>query len=386
MKLPETLTTPGLIDFHVHLREPGTNAAETIATGTRAALLGGFALIGDMPNNAPNPTWTKERMLEKHAIARETAYIPTTFHAGSQPESDNIGELEKMAKLSLWLKLYGDPTTNNTNTYVADDFWEIASEWHRVAPNKPIGFHPGDHNLEEMIAKVAGELEHPLFIHHVHSSEQVRIIQRAKAKGLSVASAVTPHHLLKTMHDTRSEGWYARMKPPLARELDAEMLMHHVATGDIEVIETDHAPHAVATKEKAESENPEGIEDKDHATCFGVPGIEFAAKLMFYQVKRDFISLERVVDAMSTKPAELLGLRLDPRTKVVWNMTEYRINDESLQVESNAQWSPFLGKLAIGEVKQLQVSGRTLIDTNETGISDIVGRDPRVITRRGELV
>ena len=100
------ITLPGFVDPHVHLREPSNNTAETIASGTRAALLGGYVLIGDMPNNPGHPTWSEQRMLEKHKMSPDTSYIPVTFHAGSQPESDNVGELAKMAQQSLWLKLY----------------------------------------------------------------------------------------------------------------------------------------------------------------------------------------------------------------------------------------------------------------------------------------
>lgn len=379
-EMASKLLLPGFIDPHTHLREPGTNHAETIASGTRAALLGGYALVGDMPNTPGNPTWSEERILEKHYIARETAYIPSTFHAGSQPESDNIGELEKMANQSLWLKLYGAPTTGNSKDYTAADFRDIVAEWHRVAPDKPIGFHAGKDNLEEMIAMVAGEFEHPLHIHHVSSAREVRLIQNAKQRGNEVTSGVCPHHLLKTSHDVRSEGWFARMQPPLTTQTEAEELMGYLADGSIDIVETDHAPHSSESKEKAEKENPDGIHDENHTTCFGVPGIEFAAPLMFYQAKRGYISLERVVDAMSTRPAEIMGLSVSDQTRVLWDMREYRISYDD-DDQSHPRWTPFLGKLALGVVNTFELGGRRLISAG-----DIVDHAPEVITERGTLI
>lgn len=374
----ETLRLPVLIDPHVHLREPGTNQSENIATGTRAALIGGYALVGDMPNNPGHPTWSAMRLVEKHIIATHDSYIPITFHSGSQPESDNIGELKAMSDLSLWLKLYGAPTTGNHNDYEARDFRDIVSEWDRVAPEKPIGLHAGKDNLEDMIGLIAGDFNHALHVHHVSSSEEVETIKRARAQGRKISCGVCPHHLLKTSFDVHSEGWFARMQPPLTSQTEAEKLMHYIAIGDIDIVETDHAPHSLESKFKAEAENPNGIHDAEHTTCFGVPGIEFAASLMFYQAKRGRISMERVIDAMSTRPAELLGVRIRPDSYAGWNMEEYRIGEDE-KSESLAGWTPFLGKLAVGYVTDLYANGRRLIGNNG---SEII-RCPRVLTKRG---
>jgi dihydroorotase-like cyclic amidohydrolase len=373
------LVLPGFVDPHTHLREPGTNYAETIASGTRAALLGGYALIGDMPNTPGRPTWSVERILEKQAIAHDTAYIPTTYHAGSQPESDNIGELEGMSRLSLWLKLYGAPTTGNANDYEASDFRDIVAEWHRVAPDKPIGFHAGRDNLEDMIALVAGKYEHPLHIHHVSSSQEIKLIQAAKRRGWEVSSGVTPHHLLKIANDVRSEGWFARMQPPLTSQTEAEELMRYLADGSIDIVETDHAPHSIQSKLIAELENPEGIHDKNHTTCFGVPSIGLVAQLMFYQVKQGSITMERLIDAMSTRPAQIMGLRVGAQTQVTWDMIEYRIGEANVQ--SQAAWTPYLGKLAIGVIRAFVLQGERLISDGS-----IVGRASTVVTKRGTVI
>lgn len=379
--LPEVLDLPGFVEIHAHLREPGNNQAESIASGTRAALIGGYAVIGDMPNTPGRPTWTEERMLEKHTIAESTAYIPTTFHAGSQPNSNNTGELEKMAKHSLWLKLYGAPTTGNDADYEAADFEETVAEWHRVAPDKPIGFHAGQHNLEDMIGLVAGKYQHPMHIHHVGSAREVKLAQAANDRGQTVTTGVCPHHLLKTAHDVISEGWYARVMPELLDQTDAEELMHLLADRKIDIIETDHAPHTIESKDKAEDENPLGIHDPEHTTCFGLPGIEFAAPLLFYQVKRNLakrgnFDMDRLVTVMSTRPAQILGVKIGKNTRVHWDMREFRIGEDDVQ--SNSGWTPYMGKLAIGVVDTFDIGGQRLVSA-----TNIVGQKSDVITERG---
>jgi dihydroorotase-like cyclic amidohydrolase len=377
--LTDTLVLPGLVDPHVHLREPGSNHSETIASGTKAALLGGYVLIGDMPNTPGHPTWTTERLLEKQSLARDSACIPTTFHAGAQPESDNVGQLEAMSRLSLWLKLYGAPTTGNSNDYSASDFRDIVTEWHRVAPDKPIGLHAGKENLEDFIALVAGNLRHPLHIHHVSTSHELRLIQAAKRRDLPVTSGVTPHHLLKTANDIRSEGWFARVQPPLVDQAEAEELMRCLSDGSIDIVETDHAPHAYESKLGAESGNPDGLHDADHVTCFGLPGIELAAALMFYQARRGYISMERLVDAMSTRPARIMGLKVSDKTFVSWDMREFRVGHEN--VHSKCSWTPYLGRLALGVPNEIRVWGKPLISNGA-----VVDRAPTVITDRGSEI
>jgi dihydroorotase len=113
MKKADSITIPGAVDLHVHLREPSTIEAENIKSGTRAGLLGGQVLICDMPNNPGSPTWTMDRLMDKQKRIERSAYIPVATYAGSQPESNNLDELAAMATKSIGLKLYGAPTTGN---------------------------------------------------------------------------------------------------------------------------------------------------------------------------------------------------------------------------------------------------------------------------------
>lgn len=384
MILGEQLITPGFVDFHTHLRDPSTNHAETMCSGTLAAAMGGYVLVKDMPNNPGMPVWSEEAMRAKHARVEAEAVVYVGCAAGSQPEFDNIGELEAMAPLALDLKLYGAPTTGNHNDYEASDFREIVEEWHRVAPDKPIGLHAGKNNLEDMIGLVAIDNGQHLHVCHVSSQEEVNQLIRAKKRGLSVTGGVTPHHLLKSSFDTNSEGWFARMQPPLAKAAIAESLMWHLAKGDIDIIETDHAPHFPSAKLAAETQNPDGIHDEHHTTCFGVEGIEFAFPLMAYQVYRGNITMERVIDAMSTKPAEILGVTVDPRTTTAWDIGLYRIDNEKASVTSCAGWTPFLGKMAAATIFNNEVKGEAIAGAH--GERFTVIRGSRVVSERGTVI
>lgn len=360
----ELVTLPGFVDLHVHFREPGDNPAETIESGSLAAMMGGYALVADMPNNPGNPTWTMNALREKIEIAKGSSWIPITFYAGHQPETDtSLYELQKMSERSIGLKLYGAPTTGNDNDYDASDFEETVNAWHEAAPDKPIMFHAGRDNLRDMIDMVAKRVGHHLHVCHVSDPSEAGVIHRIQQNGYPVSSGVTPHHIFKSSHDERSEGWFARMVPPLVEGDKAEALFNQLSNGVIDVLETDHAPHTKSAKFSAEIENPFGIHDPDHRTCFGVPGIEFAAPLMFNQERLGMISMERIVEVMSTNPAEILGVEVDRNSKVVWDLGGLDRVEQSagLRFGSKSEWTPYLGKLIRGRVVEMKVEGSNLV-------------------------
>lgn len=363
--------TPGAIDLHVHLREPGTNTSETIESGTRAALLGGFVLVADMPNNPGAPVHSLERLIAKHEIAEQDAWIPTAFYAGAQPETYEPGNLTDMAPHAIGLKLYGDPTTGNEKTYEAAAFGEIVSEWHESSGRgKPIMFHPGADNLEDMIGLVAQDNGHPLHVCHVNNVEQVNLVNAAKRRGFPVTSGITPHHVLKTSHDVHTQGAFAHMKPELAHQDEAERLMHRLANGDIDIIETDFAPHSIATKFEAEHTG---------GNCFGVSGIEQVLSLFFNQVRIGRISMERLIDATFTRPAKIIGVNIDGSTKVQWSDELYRIGDDD--IEAGCGWSPYMGMLAVGKIQYAQIGGMPVVSGGQA-----LRKHPEIVEKRGHHI
>ncbi|HEX5448325.1 MAG TPA: amidohydrolase family protein [Candidatus Saccharimonadales bacterium] len=357
--MKQTLTIPAAVDLHVHFREPGTNKAETIRSGSRAAKSGGYGLVCDMPNNPGNPTWTMARLEQKKRIIQKTAMIPVAVYAGAQPESDNLGELPAMAAQAIGLKLYGAPTTGNENDYTANQFSEIIRVWHQSTPDKPVMLHAGAGNLKQFIELVAGKYKHHLHVCHVHSPGQVRAVKTAKKRGLKVTCGVCPHHLIMSSHQTLSDGWFARMQPPLARQDESEELFELFAKGDIDILETDHAPHSLDSKWSAEENNPTAVHDANHQTCFGVPGIEFALPLLFYQMKRGRIGLDRIIEATSAKPAEIIGVKLKKSTVATWRMETYRVGHDYPKGRSGSGWTPYLNNLAVGRVEKVAIGDKT---------------------------
>jgi dihydroorotase len=380
----EQITVPGgFIDLHDHFREPSIiNTSENFKSGTAAAVLGGFTHVDDMPNTPGRETWFMDRYNEKTDLFLKSAYNSGGIVAGSQPESDNLADFAIMMTRAIFSKFYMSPTYNNPYDREPSDFQEQLTIQKRVAPDKPAMVHPGTEpeNLEAMIAKVCGEFGLRMHACHVNDPRQVDIVTAAKARDWLVTSAVTPHHLAMTSHDSWTRGWYARMVPPLSNQIDAEKLFHQLVIGDIDAIETDHAPHAVANKEAAEQANPTGDAHDHENTCYGVPNIEFAAKLLFYQVKLGRISMERAVDALSVKPAEILGLKFHPGTQVTWDLTKEKII-EPQDVDSAAGWTPFLGMRSVGQVATMTIKGVPIV---QNGV--LIGRNPAIVTQRGSYV
>lgn len=348
--MSEFFHTSGAIDLHVHLREPSTNVSETIASGTRAAALGGYKAVGDMSNNIGAEVYTEERVDTKHGIILRDAYIAVATYAGSQPDSNNIGQLSRMARKCIGVKFYETKTTGNDHEWQPDDFDDNAREWHKVAPIKPIMVHPGANNLEETIGLFAQDLGHQLHVCHVNSPEQVKLVDRARRKGLAVTCGVTPHHLLMSSFARHSHGTLAEVKPDLAHQDDAEELMYLLANGQIEAIETDFAPHSLDAKLEAEHHD---------GHCFGMPGIEHVLPVLFHQVKSGRLSFERLIDATETQPARIFGIK-PPKGDYVWrDEGEYRIGDED--VEAGCGWSPYVGMLAIGRLEEANIENYRVV-------------------------
>jgi dihydroorotase len=366
----EPITLSAAVDLHVHFREPSPqNHAETIASGSRAALLGGFVMACDMPNNPGHPTWSAARLEEKHAIIYDTSHIPMATYAGSQPESDNIGSFAEMEPYSIGLKLYMGKTTGNENSYKAKDFEEIIAQWHKVAPDKPIMVHRGNADLEEIIYEVSKKRGHHLHICHVNNPNEVVIVKRAKAEKLPVTCGICPHHLFLTSHDEFTRGSFAMMMPELARQIDSEQLWRQLVDGDIDAVESDHAPHSKEKKWEAE---------KNDGDCFGVPSIEIVMPLLLRQLKKGRLSSDRLEEVTSRKPAEIVGVKLNPSTQATWLMEDFRFEDEE-NLQTGAKWNPYLGMLAVGRLANLNTTAGHLVKDGE--VSGVL--PGKVISKRG---
>lgn len=333
-------TLPGLIDIHVHLRDPGQTHKEDFYTGTSSALAGGFSTVLDMPNN-PIPITTEERLEEKIKTAREKIVCNTGFYFGSL--GDNFEEFPNVQDKVFGLKLYLNVTTGNFLIDVKK-FEQICNNWPK---KKPILLHAEEDIIEEIMA-VVRRTRNRIHICHVSSTFELQTIMRAKEEGLPVTCGVTPHHLFLTRDDEAYLGSFALMKPRLKTKADKEFLWNNINA--IDIVESDHAPH---TKKEKESE-------KEY---FGVPGLETTLPLLLQAEKEGKISRDTIIRMLFNNPAQLFRIPTDADTKVEIDDSPFEIDNKHLKTK--CAWSPFHGWKARGKVQRVFLRGEKVFEGGE---------------------
>lgn len=334
-----TITLPGLIDVHVHLRDMGQNHKEDFFTGTSAALAGGFTTVIDMPNKL-EPITTLERLDKERAEAYAKTVSDIGFHFGSL--GDNLDEFAKVQDKVMGLKLYLNLTTGGfiINGEVMKKIYEA---WSNVS-TKPVLLHSEDDTVS-MVADVIRKTGQRSHFCHVSSELELSQIIKAKEEGLPVTCGVCAHHLFLTEDDVKHLGPYGLMKPPLKTKKDVEFMwknMHY-----IDVIESDHAPH---TKEEKESDNPP----------FGVPGLETTLPLLLMAEKEGRLTQDDIIQLCYTNPAKIFNLATDNSTKIEVNMDEYELKNEGLKTKCG--WTPFAGMNVRGKVERVFIRGEKVFE------------------------
>lgn len=379
----ETLTIPSPIDVHVHLREPGGEHKETIASGTYAALIGGYQAVFDMPNNPGQPTVNADRLIQKNLIASHFARTDIGFYVGVDFENPNFDELNRMFALgAAGLKLYMGHTTGNTGEHDLEIARPAIDPWilhtRVVGYKKPILLHAREGVGEETADYIASK-GNPVHWCHVSTETEAEACKKLTKKYPDLFTAgVTPHHFTMTSVDADFKyGWNGgRMMPPLANEADHEKLVRYFNEGYIQILETDHAPHTHEEKLKAESENPEGHDDVGCSTCFGVSGIEFVLPIMMALVQRKITSLERLVDATHYQPIRMLGLNPAEiaRSKTLLNIGPRVLTEADRAGQSSNH--PYVGWTAWAEVLGFEV------DDQQRSIENKPKEDVKILTGR----
>jgi carbamoyl-phosphate synthase/aspartate carbamoyltransferase/dihydroorotase len=331
------ITLPGLIDPHVHLRDPGQTHKEDFYTGTSAALAGGYTTVFDMPNNA-EPIITLERLETKIASARSQIVSNIGFHFGSL--GDNFDEFPRVIDKVSGLKIYMNVTTGNF-VIDADKLADIYRAW---TSHKPILLHAED-DVSDIVMKTLAAVPKRTHICHVSSQAELEFVIRAKDQGLPITCGVTPHHLFLTDKDAERLGPYGHMKPFLKSAKDVQFLWDHIDV--IDLIESDHAPHTMAEKD---SDTPP----------FGVPGLETTLSLMLTAEAEGKLTRRQLIDRLHTTPARLFDVAPDESTSIEVDMNEYTITNENLLTK--AGWSPFAGKRVIGKVKTVYLHGAKVFE------------------------
>lgn len=314
------LIAPGFIDLHVHLREPGGEKKETIATGTLAAAKGGFTSVAAMPNTRPVPDTGEqlERLQDKikeTAAVRVMPYASITIRELGQ-ELTNFAELKEAGAFALTDDGVGIQSAGMMLEAMKRaaklDMAIVAHCEENTLINKGM-LHEGKKSAELgingipsvcesvhiardiLLAEEAGCHYH---VCHISTKESVRAVRDAKRYGIKVTAEVTPHHLLLHEEDIPGNDANYKMNPPLRSKADQEALIAGLLDGTIDFIATDHAPHTAEEKD-------EGIE----LAPFGIVGLETAFPLLYtHLVETKIISLKQLIDFLTVKPAAAFGL------------------------------------------------------------------------------
>jgi dihydroorotase len=314
------IVCPGFIDIHVHLREPGYEYKETVATGTRAAAAGGFTAVCCMANTHPvndNRSITDYirskaavegvvRVYPIGAVTRglsgeELAELAELAEAGCVAFSDD-GKCVMNAALYRRAMEYTLPFGAPVISHAEDHHLSRGASMHEGVVSTELGVTGAPAAAEDimvardiLLAELTGAHVH---IAHLSTAGAVRLVRDAKARGVRVTAEVTPHHLLLTEDAVRTFEANAKMNPPLRSKHDTEVLLEALVDGTIDCIATDHAPHAGSEKE--------GEFDR---AAFGIVGLETAVGLMLDRlVKPGALPLATLIARLSRDPARLLGL------------------------------------------------------------------------------
>ncbi len=344
-----TLKLPGLIDPHVHFREPGQTHKEDFYTGTSAALAGGYTTVMDMPNNT-EPITTLERLEAKMALAKAKTVCDIGFHFGTL--GDNLDEFPKVIDKVKGLKIYLNVTTGN---FIIDKakLLDIYKAWPET---KPILLHAED-DVSDLVLSTLKKVPKRTHICHVSSKAELQFVLAAKDKGLPITCGITPHHLFLTSKDADKLGPYGRMKPFLKPQADVDFLWKHL--DGVDIIESDHAPH---TKAEKDSDTPP----------FGVPGLETTLPLMLTAQQEGRLSEKKLVSLLHNKPAKIFEVANDDATDVVVVLEDTIITNDSLKTKCG--WTPFAGRHVAGYVKSVRLRGQTVYEDGQVLVDPGSGR------------
>jgi len=336
---------PGLIDVHVHLREPGATHKEDFYTGSRAAIAGGFTFIIDMPNN-PLPTISKERLDEKIRLSKK-ALCDIGFHFGT--DGKNISEFKNAweSPYVYGLKIYCNHTTGEMLIEDETLLDKVFSAWNSA---KPILVHAEGPQLVTALF-LAQKYDRRIHVCHISQATEVELVREAKKKGQKVTAGVTPHHLYFTEDAVLKMKGYAMMKPPLGAESDREALWAGLKDGTIDIVETDHAPHTKEEKEKT-------------PLAFGVPGLETALGLMYRAVKDGHITKDDVLKFLYTNPKNIFNVLEQPDTYMEVDPDLAYVAGEN-GYETKCGWSPFDGMTLYGRPKTVVVKGKKILENGK---------------------
>jgi carbamoyl-phosphate synthase/aspartate carbamoyltransferase/dihydroorotase len=334
---------PGLIDIHVHLREPGATHKEDWESGTAAALAGGFTMILAMPNTQP-PITDKASLELALSAARQKARCDYAQYLGAGP--DNAASLPGLAGGAAGLKMYLDQTYGPLRL---DDMSLWMDHFARWPANTPIAAHAEGRTLAAVIL-LASLYNRPVHLCHVSRREEILLVRKAKEAGVRVTCEVAPHHLFLTEEDIPAIGaGRSEVRPRLATPADREALWQNLDV--IDCFATDHAPHTLSEKDSPKP--PPGF-----------PGLETALPLLLSAVSEGRLSMDGLITRLYTNPRRIFNLPEQPETYIdidpdaAWEI-------RAAQTLTRCAWTPFEGWKVRGRVWRVVLRGRAAFEDGQ---------------------
>lgn len=369
------IVVPGLVDMHVHLREPGGEEAETVATGTEAALSGGFTSIACPPNTDPPIDSPAAVALVRELAARagncnvfpmcciskerkgeELAELGILFESGAVACSDDgasVEDAELMRRVLEYCLMFDKPVLCHEESKPLVK----GGIMHEGKVSNLLGLRGMPAEAEDVMVSrdltLAESVGARLHIMHVSTAGSVAAIRRAKSRGVRVTAEVTPHHLTLTDEELRSFDANFKMNPPLRSREHVEACLEGLADGTIDAIASDHAPHAAEKKQREIDLAP-----------FGVIGLESTLPLVVETlVDSGRFTWSQLIEKMALNPAKILGI---PKgTLEIGRDADVTIVDPNLvwtfdvdEIRSKSKNSPYLGRRMKGRATAVIVAGK----------------------------
>ena len=350
------IIVPGLCDVHVHFREPGFSYKETIASGSAAAAHGGYTAVCTMPNLSPVPDSAEHLQVQLDAIKRGAAIKVLPYGAITVGEKgEKLADMEAMSdkvcafsddgkgvqndemmreamtaakRLGKIIAAHCEDNSLLFGGYIHD------GEYARMHGHRGIS-SASEYKQIERDLRLAEETGCAYHVCHISTKESVELIRQAKARGVNVTCETAPPYLVLCDEDMQEDGRF-KMNPPLRSLEDKQALIEGINDGTIDMIATDHAPHSA--KEKGR-----GLEK----SLMGVVGLETAFPVLYTElVKKNIITLDRLVELMSFKPKERFGIDTENDFAVFDISEAYKIDPENFLSMGRA--TPFAGREVFG--------------------------------------
>jgi dihydroorotase len=369
---------PGLIDLHVHLREPGQSAKETIASGTACAAAGGFTSIVCMPNTTPtidNPSvvsWIQEKAAREAVVnvfctgaitkgleGEELAPIGALQRAGVVALTDDghcVQSAEVMRRALEYARMFELPVMDHCQDYALVGKGVMHEGYWSTVLGLPGWPAAGEEMIVQRNALLADMCKTPIHCQHLSAAGSVRVLREARARGVPITGEVCPHHIALTDEAVQSFDTNFKMNPPLRSSEHVDALLEGLADGTITILASDHAPHCPHEKEVEFDQAP-----------FGILGLETELGLFLDILvhRRKALDLPRVIALLTVNPARLL--KLDRGTLSVGAAADVTIIDPDREwtvdrerSASRSRNTPFHGRKLKGRAVRTIVGGKTV--------------------------